>query len=127
MNRLRDLLRGIRWLGLLSFIVLLLVVLTQPASYSDGFTLSVVMASTFFIVVATVAQLGILLRQRRAMNSGDAYVLRTSVRQGAIAGVTVVLLLVLQLLRVVAVIDIVLIAVLAVVAELYLSSRGAQA
>ena len=127
MNRLMDLYRGVRWLGLLSLAILPLVFLTQPASYNDGFTLSVVLVSVFFVVLALVSSVGLAIRNRARLRTGSAYVLQTSLRQGFITAATVVLLLVLQLLRVVGVLDAILVAVLAIVMELYLGTRKAAA
>ncbi len=123
MNQLQDLYRGIRWLGGLSLIILPLVFLTQPASYGDGFTLSVVFASAFFGVLALVSWIGVVLRTRGQARTGNAHILQASLRQGLLSSVTVILLLLLQLLRVAGPLDAVLVIVLAIVVELYLGTR----
>lgn len=125
MKQLRDLYRGLQWLSGLSAFGLPIVLATQPASYTDGLLLSVVLASTFFVVVGVASWLGVLIRRRREAQTGERYLLTTALRQALVLGVAAILLLVLQLLRVITAVDAVLVLVLAVVVDLYLGSRKA--
>lgn len=122
-SRLRDLYRGILWLAVLSAVVLPVVVSTQPASYTDGLTLSVVLTAAFFIVVGAVSWLGMAVRRRRAVQVGETPVLTASLRQALVAGIVVVSLLILQLIRVITPVDAALLALLGIVVDLYLGSR----
>ena len=124
-HRLEDLYKGLLWLGGLAVAALVIVISTQPASYSDGLMLSVVLVGVFFVICSIVAWVGVNLRKKKTMQVGDSYVLQTSLRQGLIAGSTTVILLVLQLLRVISSIDAILLIGLAVVIELFLGSRKA--
>jgi len=126
-KRLEDLYRSLRWISGLSVGILAIIVSTQPAAYNDGLTLSAVFLSLFFITAGFVAWLGYTLRRKNELTTGYPYILRTSLRQGIIAGATVVALLLLQLLRVMVAIDIVFIVLLAAVIELYLGARKATA
>ena len=124
-HRLEDLYKGVLWLGALATAALVLVVTMQPASYTDGLMLSLVLASAFFVVCSAVTWVGVAFRRRKLMQVGDTYVLQTSLRQGVIAGSTTVILLILQLLRVISSIDAFLLIGLAIVIELFLGSRKA--
>jgi len=126
-KRLEDLYAALRWISGISAVILILIFATQAASYSDGLTLSAVFLSFFFVVSGIVSWVGFTVRRQNELKTGYPYVLRTSLRQGLVAGTTVVALLLLQLLRVISAIDIVFIVLLAVVTELYLSSRKATA
>lgn len=126
-KQFEDLFSGLRWIGGISLAILVLIIATQPASYTDGLTLSAVFVSLFFVVAGIVSWVGVYLRRRNELKTGYPYVLRTSLRQGLLSGATVVALLLLQLLRVISIIDIVFIVLLAIVTELYLSSRKVAA
>ena len=123
-TKLRDIYRSVFWLGLAGVVVLPAIIVTQPASFSDGLLLSVVLTSSFFVVLLLITSCGVWVRQRQELHRGESYVVGTSLRQGLLAGSLVVVLLVLQLLRVVTVVDAALFIGLVIMIELYLASRA---